>query len=150
MKKLALFVLCFLVCGNVYADELNFKQGVVYEWSTSNVNTMTYFEIARSKPIEGAGKWNMLLDGWTLDGGVDSNEVFDALAEGRFREINSCAFVLGRKLGTLGDYLPIDFPLKDKMIITLYPMGLYIVDIWDNPNVSGCSGGAIFKIGFTF
>lgn len=156
-KMLLVAVLVMLMAGLSFAQEpekvkepdkasLNFKQGLVYNWKNSHTESLTSFEIARTRPIESFGKWNMLWDGWTADGGLESNDAINAIAEGRLKEIDSFSILLGRKVGTLGDYIPIDFPLKDKFTITVYPIGLYFDTIWDKPDVSLASGGAFLKI----
>lgn len=144
--KIAL-VLAFLAlalsvwAGFARADELNInlKQGFVYSWKDNQTKALTTFEIAQTKPIEGWGKWNALIDGWSIDaGGAYDTEVFNGVV------------LLGRDFGTIGKYLPINFPLKDKLSITLYPIGVYMKDIFNNPKTTLASGVGIVKVSLKF
>ena len=141
MKRTALIVAAILlITGLAYAGTaddmgITLKQGMVMDWSSARMKNLTTFEAAKTKPVPTWGKWNALWAGWTLDAGF----AYDASA------IDTVAVMIGREFGTLGDYFPIDFPLKDKISITIYPIGLYIDKIWDKAEWHGCSGGAIIK-----
>jgi hypothetical protein len=116
------------------------KQGAVMKWDTQETKFLTTFETIRTKKIEKWGKWNALWAGWSVDAGF----AYDSSS------INTGAILLGREFGTLGDYLPLDFPLKKYISITIYPVGLYIDNIFDHPKTKGCSGGAIIKATIKF
>ena len=145
MKRviLSLFILSFIVVVVEvgYAQDatnklgISMKQGLVLSWKEARVKNLTTFEVAKTKPVESWGKWNALWSGWTLDAGF----AYDAAT------IDTGALLIGREFGTLGKYFPIDFPLKDKITITIYPVGLYVDNLWDKPTWHGCSGGAIIK-----
>ena len=139
MKKLIVLVLAIVfLSGICYAQDLNltFKQGALYSWKDSRTTNLTTVEIARTKVVDSWGKFNILWDGWSLDAGFNYDaDVF-----------NVGALLLGREFGTIGKYLPIDFPLKDKISITLYPIGLLADDLFNQPKFRGCSGAAILKI----
>lgn len=144
MKKLFFFGL-FCVLGLFAfaedADKLNItvKQGFIVNLSDSKLNNLTTIETVRTKPIESWGKWNALWDGWSLDAGA----AYDAQSSG----IDDVALLLGRNFGTLGKYLPLDFPLKDKITVTMYPIGLYIKNVQDGDReFDPCIGGAILRL----
>ena len=141
-----LILLCMLwLSSDCWAQEpedfgLTAKQGALYSWKSKEFDNLTTFELAKTKPVEGWGMWNILWDGWSLDGGFG----YDMQA------IDKGALVLGREFGTLAKYLSIDFPLKDKLTITLYPIGIQAQgeegNIFKKPKFSACSGGAIVKV----
>lgn len=116
------------------------KQGFVMTWDDPVVKNLTTFETIKTKKVESWGKWNMLWEGWSLDAGF----AYDATG------INTGALLIGRQFGTLADYLPLQFPLLNKISITIYPVGLYINDLTDHPRLKGCSGGAIIKAEIKF
>lgn len=144
MKLIALFLTCILIftCTCAFAEDINIslKQGLIFTWKGQQLKNLTCTKVANTKVIESWGKWNALWAGWSLDAGW----AYDG------SEVNSCALMLGRKLGTLGDYLPIDFPFADKLEITLYPVGMYAVSIFDHPKIQGASGGSFLKIEVKF
>jgi len=126
----------------VLAEDLNIalKQGALFTWKNQTVKNLTTFELAKTQEVESWGKWNILWAGWSLDCGF----AYDASS------ISNGAILIGREFGTIGNYLPINFPLKDKITITLYPAGVYIDNIFDHPKSQGCSGGAIIKLSIKF
>jgi len=148
MKRiLALLVVGLLMSGGCHdfmpqaiGQEINLKQGFLYLWKDGEISNLTTVEVAKTKPVENFGKWNILWDGWTLDAGFAY----------KTSSLQNVALVLGRDFGTLGKYLPIDFPFKDKIQITLYPIGLYVRDIFDHPTLTGCSGGGFIKLSIKF
>jgi len=149
MKKLLMVVLGGLIVLNFVAQfcwaegaeiplldgSVAFKQGVIMSWDDHQVDNLSTTVLARTMPFNGWGNWNTLWDGWSVDGGV----AYDATA------IDTGALLIGRELGTLGKYFPIDFPLKDKINITIYPLGLIVNDIFSKPEIDGCSGLAYVK-----
>ncbi len=145
MKKAFLSILfsCLLFTP-AFADEsdLTLKQGFLIRWDAveGELDNISMVTLARTKPVESIGDWNILLDGWMLDAGV----AYDA---GSF---NTVALLVGREFGTLGKYLPIEFPLKDKLKITIYPFGVILDDPFTDAEISGASGVGIINIGMTF
>lgn len=121
--------------------EITMKQGVIAAWDSWKLENVTAFEVIKTKKVENWGKWNALWDGWSLDVGVayDAGDTIDHVA-----------VLLGRKIGVLKDYFPIEYPLADKIEISIYPVGVYFSELGDNVNVSGCSGGAIFNLSIKF
>lgn len=116
------------------------KQGFIIPWDSKEVKNLTTFEILKTKKVESWGKWNALWGGWSMDAGFayDSGRLSDG------------GILLGRNFGTLGDYLPIEFPLKDMITITLYPAGLYLKDMFSDLSVKGCSGLGVIKFEIKF
>jgi len=140
MKKLLLAVALVLGLSLIAQAEMTVKQGFLYGFKDREIKNLTTLEVIKTKQIEGLGNWNILIDGWTLDVG------FAYTGE----SLNTGALLLGRELGTLGKYIPIDFPLKDSIIITIYPIGLRADDLFANPDFQGCSGGAFIKMTLEF
>jgi hypothetical protein len=157
MKRLllALFLIAALVIPSVgsFAEDaavsttetanpisITAKQGFLMTWDDATVKNLTTFEVVKTKKIESWGKWNALWAGWSLDAGF----AYDASS------VDTGALLLGRCFGTLADYVPLEFPLLDKITITIYPIGLYIEDLTDHPKLKGCSGGAIIKAEIKF
>ena len=123
-------------------DGITIKQGMLVKWDdpdlgVKNLSTVT---IAQTHALESFGDWNMLWDGWSVDVGM----AWDA------NSFNTAALLLGRDVGTIGKYLPIDFPLKDKLKITVYPLGIFAEDVFDHPSVHGASGVAFIKLDVTW
>lgn len=118
------------------------KQGMLISWNdpTAGVNNLSCITLAKTYPVESFGKWNALWDGWSLDAGF----AYDA------NQFNTGALLLGREFGTLGKYLPIEFPLKDKIKITLYPVGIQVNNLFDSPEISGASGVGVIKFDVSF
>lgn len=137
-----LIAICFVMLSSVsYADlDITLKQGVVYTWNANEVNNLTTFTVAKTKPIDSFGKWNILWEGWSIDAGF----AYDA------DSFNTVGLLLGRELGVIGKYLPIDFPLKDKLEITIYPIGILVQEPFDGFETKTCSGGAIVKFNVKF
>ena len=150
MKKMALLIVLFIIAGRLsYADEIiglpegiTVKQGMLVKWKDpeSGVANLSTVTIARTKSVEQWGKWNALWDGWTLDAGF----AYDATS------FDTGALLIGREFGTLGKYLPIEFPLADKIDITLYPVGVYVDNLFEHPTVQGASGVGIIKMSVSF
>lgn len=150
MRKAFLILMCLAMtlCTTAFAQEtepaqeanITVKQGFVYSWEDEQVKNLTTFEVAKTKAIESLGKWNILTEGWSIDCGF----IYDA------GSLDVGAILLGRELGVIGKYIPIDFPLKDRFTITIYPIGIYVKDILDHPEAQGVSGGAILKLSVKF
>lgn len=150
MKKITAFLLLFLWGGVALADDaaisipskINLKQGFLVKWKDpeGGLKNLTTLTLAETRPVSSWGKWNALWSGWTLDIGI----AYDGAG------INTGALLVGREFGVVGDYLPIDFPLKDKIKITLYPVGIYAEDITDHPAVQGASGVGVIKFDISF
>ena len=130
-----------LLAGSANAELLNIKmkQGGIINWETKKLENVTAVELIKTKPVENWGKWNALVDGFSLDifAAYDAEDI-----------ISSGGVLLGRKVGVLSQYLPFigSTPLTDAIDITLYPIGIYISDIGGENEVSTCSGMGL--IGF--
>ena len=141
---MALAFLVVIAVTMCRAEEISIslKQGYIVTWGGLETKAITLIETAKTRPVEKWGKWNALFDGWSLDLGYP------------FDNTNSkdIALMLGREFGTLGKYLPIDFPFKDKLTITIYPVGLYGKDFLDFKvlKLKGVSGGAFLKATLKF
>lgn len=136
------FILAMSVSAKAEMLDVKMKQGFITGWDAFKIENLTTVEVIKTRPIEGWGKWNVLVDGWSIDfgGAWDANDQF-----------NTGVMMLGRNLGTLGDYLPIDFPLKDKIKITLYPIGLYATDLsTGDARFSGASGVGVIEFNIKF
>lgn len=142
MKKMILILLMLSLADIAHAGDfqLSVKQGFLYGYEDKAIKNLTTLETLKTRPVEGWGKWNVLWDGWSLDAGF----AYDA------DHINTGALLLGREFGTLGKYFPIDFPLKDAFVITVYPIGIRADDLFSTPNLQLCSGGAFVKATLKF
>jgi len=147
MKYLLVTICALLVItGACLAEEnpapftITAKQGFVMTWEDQTIKNLTTFETIKTKKMDSWGKWNALWEGWSVDAGF----AYDA------NSLNVGALLIGREFGMLGNYLPISFPLKDAITITLYPVGIYVNDLVSHPKVKGCSGGAIIKATIKF
>ena len=138
-----------LLASTAYADELpvivpstfDIKQGFVIPWENvengfMNMSTVTVMQTERWERL---GNWNALWDGWTIDAAWS----YDA-------GTSNFGVMLGRKLGTLGQYIPITYPLADKVDVTLYPLGIIVDHPFDDPEISGASGAGIIKLSLSF
>lgn len=138
-----------LMSGVAYADEsvvsiptsLDVHQGFVIPWdnASSGFMNMSTLKVMETNSYEPFGAWNALWDGWSLDAAWS----YDA-------GTSKAGLMLGRHFGTLGKYLPISYPLADKVDITLYPIGIIVDDITGSPNVGGASGAGIIKFDVNF
>lgn len=122
------------------APNIVVKQGFLYGYSDHAIKNLTAIEVAKTRPVDSFGKWNILFDGWSLDAGFAYTG----------STLNTAALLLGREFGTLGKYLPIDFPLKDKITITIYPVALRADDLFAHPKFQVASGGGFIKLGIQF
>ena len=125
----ALLLFC-LLASPAMAD-LTGTQAVIYLNKDHTVAQATVFEVIKSKPIDSLGKWNILIDGWSLDvgGAYDDTKV-----------LKNGTFLIGKNLGNLSQYLPITFPLSDKLVIKAYVTGGYVEDIWTSPKIQLTEG----------
>jgi len=105
---------------SISTGEVTLKQGFIGIYGEQGIKKMTIAELYHTKKIDSWGKWNALYDGWSIDAGVGYNDL---------KEIEDAAVVLGRRLGVIADYFPIDFPFDKRIKITLYPIGLYFKDV---------------------
>ena len=150
-KKLFLFfALVLALCPVAMADEpialeipsgITLRQGFVIPWENpgDGFMNMTTTTILRTKESAEFGTWNALWEGWSLDAAwsYDSGT-------------SSVGLMVGRHLGTLGKYLPIDYPLADKIDITLYPIGFVVDRPFDEPEMTAASGAGIIKLSMSF
>jgi len=103
------------------------KQAVFFIPDTQSVKQMTAFEVIKTDADQVASwpKWvKAVYAGWTLDAGFAYDDT---------KVLESGALALGRRMGTLGDYLPLKFPLMNKIEITLYPAMAYCEKLLTNP-----------------
>ena len=143
MKLLCTLAVCFMMMIGVAMADVELKQGFVVKWDGGEIKNMTTAELMNTKPVEGWGKWNSVVDGWSIDAGYPFENS---------TEKDGC-LVLGRELGTLAKYLPfIDLPFKDILTITVYPVGLYAKDLlnFKKLELEGCSGGSFAKATLKF
>ena len=149
MKKIliALAIGLLLIAGckkEAKAEDfsVSLKQGFIATWGNWEIKNITLVETAKTHPVESWGKWNILWDGWSLDVGYP----FDNPSS------KDVGLLIGREFGTLGKYLPINFPFKDKLTITIYPFGLYAKELLDfkELKLKGASGGAFIKATLKF
>lgn len=140
-KMLLVMVAILMIAGmaqaGIFDDEgVSLKQAFVRSWEDGRVRNATVVEFVKTSPIEGAGMWNLLIDGWTVDAGP----AYDAA------NLNNGVLLLGREVGTLGKYLPfIKFPFADKLTITIYPVGLLATDLLNKPKFDGTYGLGYIK-----
>ena len=121
LKKLilvALFALYAPICHAqvvTLLDGLTAKQAFIN--TDSKVKNLTSFTIISTDDTKDYGKLNILLHGWSIDVGP-SYDALDAIDGG--------AVMLGKNLNQLFQMLPVNFWLKDKLDLTLYPAGDFI------------------------
>jgi len=147
MKKffMGVLIVLFGFVGVSFAEDsgagisITTKQAVLLIPSTSAVKQFTAFEVIKTD-VDQVSSWPKWLKavyaGWTVDAGFayDDSKV---LQDG--------ALALGRKMGTLGDYLPLKFPLLNKIEITIYPAAAYVEKFLTNPQKPkfGFGGGYV-------
>ena len=121
------------------------KQGILYIPTDNAMKQFTAFEVIKTdvSQVPTWPKWvRALYSGWSLDAGF-AYDSSDVLSDG--------ALCLGRKMGTLADYLPVKFPLASYIDITLYPAGVYIEKVFTNPQKPKIGfGGAYIKCEIKF
>ncbi len=140
MKKICFIILAILLIRGIAFADITLKQGFIMVWKDQVVKNMTCVTVINTTPLPSWGKWNALIDGWTIDAGW----AYDG------GSVDNGAILLGRNVGTLSKYLPISFPLMDKIDITLYPVGMYVERLSDHPSFKGASGGAFVKATIKF
>lgn len=135
----ALSVLIIQFGGRARADEfeVKLKQGIIATWGDWEIKHIALVELAKTKPKEEWKKWNILWDGWSVDVGYP----FDNPSN------KDVGILLGREVGTIGKYLPINFPFKDKLVITIHPSGVYAKELLDfrQLKLKGASGASYIK-----
>ena len=103
------------------------KQAVFFISDSKSVKQLTAFEVIKTD-VDQVPSWPMwvkaLYGGWVLDAGFAYDDT---------KVLENGALALGRRMGTLGDYLPLTFPLMNKIEITLYPAMAYCEKILTNP-----------------
>jgi len=149
MRKQVLMAIGIVAIGTIIAlgikscaraDEINLKQGMVMTWHDCEFKQLTSVEIAKTdiNQVPNWPKWaKAAYDGWSLDLGYPWDN----------RMSRDAALVLGREFGTLGKYLPLNFPFKDKITITLYAAGIYAENMLElkDVKIKGCSGVGYLK-----
>ncbi len=141
MKFVALVLGIMLMASIVRAQEatITLKQGVLLGWESGTIKNITSVKVAETVANHNWKPWvNAIWSGNVLEAGwVYDNSAADCVA-----------IMIGRKIGTLGDYLPIKFPFADKIEITVYPIGLMASDLTSKPKFSGVSGGSYLQLKF--
>jgi hypothetical protein len=139
MKIISLVLVgLFLMAGITLADDgITLKQGVIKPWKVDNVYNMTTVTVIRGKPMESFPTWlNACIDGTIVDAGW----AYD------MSTLNSGAIMVGREFGTLGKYVKfLDFPLMNKVNISIYYAGLYAEDLFHELKTQGASGAGYFQ-----
>ena len=137
---LAIFVTSAIWCSPVKADTvaatastlgITGTQAVLYTWKSNEVVQSTVFTFAETKKIDSIGAWNILWQGWVIDAGPAYDDT---------NILKSGTVLIGKKLGVLGDYVPIDFPFKDKITFKAYVAGVHAEDLFTKPKCQGVSG----------
>ena len=153
MKRMAVLISAFCMMGLVgevaFADEnligipssLELRQGFVIPWENpqNGFMNMTTTTLLKTEAYEKFGRWNALWEGWSLEAAWS----YDA-------GTSKVGLMLGRHLGTLGKYLPVSYPLADKVDITIYPLGIIVDDPVGQPEITGASGAGIIKLAISF
>lgn len=127
-KKLFLVVLFALyatICHaqvTTLADGLTAKQAVIN--TDSKVKNLTAFTVISIDDTKDFGKLNWLIKGWSIDAGPS----YDAM-----NAIDGGAVMLGKNINGLLSYLPVNFWLKDKLELTIYPSGDFVS--WEDGKV---------------
>ena len=139
MMILILLALMVMPFAKAQEATITLKQGVLLGWESGTIKNITSVKVAETVANPNWKPWvNALWAGNVVEAGW----VYDNSAA------DSVAIMVGRKIGTLGDYLPIKFPLADKIEITVYPIGLMANNLTDKPKFSGVSGGSYLQLKF--
>jgi hypothetical protein len=137
---IGIMLLSFCGISKVMAsdDGITLKQGAIYPWKNCELKNQTMVKWINTKPIEFAPNWiNALVDGWEIDPGWAYDN----------STLNSGSLMLGREIGTLGKYVKfLEFPLLDKITITIQPIGLYAEDLFHKLKTQGATGVTYFSI----
>ena len=146
-KKLiliALFALGTTICHAQViglTDGLTAKQAVINLTRDSKVKNLTAFTLISTDDTKDYGKLNILLHGWSLDAGVG----YDAL-----NNPDGGAAMLGKNVNDLLSYLPVNFWLKDKLNLTVYPAGDFVSKIGGKIRHQYTWGGAYISATIKF
>jgi len=122
-------------------NNLTVKQGGVYVWNDGKLKNTTTYEVLVTTKIDSIGKWNALWEGISLDVGP----AYDAL-----NSVDGGVIMIGKNINKFGDYLPINFPFKDQITLTVQPIGLYFTDSGDKWNFKTASGIAYVQMTIKF
>jgi hypothetical protein len=118
-------------------SELSAKQGMLLTYSDQHLQHSTTFEAAYTKPGENWPKWvNAAWSGWTTDLGF----AYDASSA------DNAVIGLSRTVGTLADYLPIEFPILKKFKASITPVVLEIRHFTTDPELDGAFGFSYFDV----
>ncbi len=132
-----------LLIGNqlIMAQEatITLKQGVLLGWESGTIKNITSVKVAETVANP---NWSKLANAFWSGNVIEAGWVYDNSAA------DCVAIMVGRKIGTLGDYLPIKFPFADKIEITVYPIGLMASELTSKPKFSGVSGGSYLQLKF--
>jgi len=140
--KTVVLVMALLMAGTLcFAQEITLKQGAVIGWQTGQIKNLTCVNVVKTKANP---EWPKLVNAIWSGNVVDCGLAYDGSA------IDTGAILIGRELGTLADYIPVEYPLLDKFAITIYPIGIQAKKIFERPQFEGISGGAIIQVGLKF
>lgn len=143
MKMAALVVLAgvVLLMSTICSaeDTITLKQGVLLGWEQGTIKNITSVKVAETVANP---NWSKLANAFWAGNVIEAGWVYDNSSA------DCVAIMIGRKIGTLGDYLPIKFPLADKIELTVYPIGLMASDISTKPKFGGVSGGSYLQLKF--
>lgn len=148
-KIVPIFIFALLFCGVAHAqvaifDGLTAKQGVLYLVKDAKTKNVTTFQLMSTTHVDSWGTWGTVLwDGMSLDAGID----YDAL-----NSIDGGSILLGKDFSALIGQIPVDFPLKNVLHLTVYPVGDCISKGEGDSKVTNqfCFGGAILKAEWKF
>lgn len=142
MKMTVLVVALMLMASVVMAQDsptFTLKQGVLLGWEQGTIKNITSLKVAET---EANPNWPKLVNAFWAGNVIEVGWVYDKSSA------DCVALMVGRKIGTLGDYLPIKFPLAEKIEITVYPLGIMASNLTNKPEFSGVSGGSYLQLKF--
>ena len=123
-------------------NSLTAKQGGLYLTADHKVKNVTTFQVLNTTHVDAWGAWGTALwDGLSLDAGID----YDAL-----NGIDGGSVLLGKDFNNLIAQLPVSFPLKDVIHLTIYPVGDCISNGEGKVTNQFCFGGAVLKAEWKF
>lgn len=123
-------------------DEFTAKQGMLIAWSDQHIQNATMFEAAKTKECESWPKWaNALWNGWTIDVGF----AYDASSA------DNAVIGISRTVGTLANYLPIDFSILKKFTVSITPLAIEARHFTgDTIEFDGATGGSYAQASLKF
>ena len=118
-------------------EEFTAKQGMLMLWSNQNLQHSTTFEAIKTRECPSWPKWaNALWNGNTIDVGF----AYDAA------NADNAVIAVSRTVGTLGNYLPIDFPILEKFHVSITPLAIEMRHFTTDLSFDGASGFSYFEV----